>query len=141
MAHRGVAWRRSLPQPDFGARFGVPPHTCTTLAPCLPTSSFSQVNTRVVQVLVPGGGPGKDGVGEFRDCQWQNVRAGMVVRVNDREEIPADVIPLMSSEEGHKCYIETANIDGETNLKLKNCAKVSLAQDQDPLTSDLTANS
>ena len=37
-------------------------------------------------------------------------------------EIPADVIPLMSSE-GGRCFIETANIDGETNLKLKQVGR------------------
>ena len=43
----------------------------------------------------------------------------MVVVVRDRGEFPADVVCLASSDHEGKCYIETANIDGETNLKLR----------------------
>lgn len=46
-----------------------------------------------------------------------------IVRVLDKQEVPADMILLTSSEDGGNCYIETSNIDGETNLKIKQCAQ------------------
>lgn len=36
-------------------------------------------------------------------------------------QIPADVVFLSSSDKDDLCYVETANLDGETNLKLKYC--------------------
>lgn len=33
------------------------------------------------------------------------------------ESIPADTILFQSSEDSGKCFVETKNLDGETNLK------------------------
>jgi phospholipid-transporting ATPase len=55
----------------------------------------------------------------FEDTKWVNVAVGDIVRVESEEPFPADVILLASSEPEGLCYIETANLDGETNLKIK----------------------
>ena len=36
-----------------------------------------------------------------------------------RDMIPADIVMLASSTEGGLVYVSTANLDGETNLKLR----------------------
>jgi phospholipid-transporting ATPase len=43
--------------------------------------------------------------------------------IKQDEFIPCDVILLQSSEPKGACFIETKNLDGETNLKIKNVHK------------------
>ena len=55
----------------------------------------------------------------FEAVRWVNVKVGDIVRVESEEPFPADLVLLATSEPEGLCYIETANLDGETNLKIK----------------------
>ena len=54
---------------------------------------------------------------------WKDVRVGDIVRVQNNEEIPADLVIISTSDDDNCCYVETKNLDGETNLKVRQALK------------------
>lgn len=62
--------------------------------------------------------------GTFIVARWKNLRVGDVVKIHKDEYFPADLILVSSSYYDGICYVETANLDGETNLKLKHSLDV-----------------
>ncbi|XP_004689872.1 PREDICTED: probable phospholipid-transporting ATPase VB [Condylura cristata] len=60
--------------------------------------------------------------GYVQKC-WQDVRVGDFVQMQCNEIIPADILLLFSSDPSGICHLETANLDGETNLKQRHVVK------------------
>ncbi|GKD00283.1 probable phospholipid-transporting ATPase 4, partial [Tanacetum coccineum] len=52
---------------------------------------------------------------------WKRLCVGDVVKVQKNEYSPSDLLLLSSSYEDGICYVDTMNLESETNLKIKCC--------------------
>ncbi|XP_033891147.2 phospholipid-transporting ATPase VD-like isoform X1 [Acipenser ruthenus] len=60
---------------------------------------------------------------QYVDKCWKEVHVGDFIRLSCNEIIPADMVLIYSSDPDGICHIETANLDGETNLKQRQVVK------------------
>ena len=54
---------------------------------------------------------------KFRNIEWSKVNIGNLIKVKKDENFPADMLVIYSSNKDGFFYLQTSNIDGETNLK------------------------
>ena len=57
--------------------------------------------------------------GKFVSIPRKDIKCGDIVEVKTNNSFPCDLLLLHSQTEDATCHVTTANLDGETNLKLK----------------------
>ncbi|XP_061338280.1 phospholipid-transporting ATPase 3-like [Gastrolobium bilobum] len=56
---------------------------------------------------------------KWESMPWKKLQVGDIVKVKQDGFFPADLLFMASTNADGVCYIETANLDGETNLKIR----------------------
>ncbi|KAF9929708.1 hypothetical protein FBU30_001276 [Linnemannia zychae] len=86
----------------------------------------------------------------FAKEQWANLRVGDIILIKNHQAVPADAIILSTSEAEGSCFIETKDLDGETNLKTRmslretskyntarRCSRLKFYVDMEPINANL----
>ncbi|GAA5871972.1 hypothetical protein JCM8547_006205 [Rhodosporidiobolus lusitaniae] len=66
------------------------------------------------------------GTAKWERTLWKKLEVGDVVLLKENDQIPADVIVLSTSDPDGVCFVETKNLDGETNLKPRKSLKATM---------------
>jgi phospholipid-translocating ATPase len=61
--------------------------------------------------------------GEIMPIPWKDVMTGNLLLLDKDDGVPADLVLLASHNEDGVAFLETAELDGETNLKIKTALK------------------
>jgi phospholipid-translocating ATPase len=83
-----------------------------------PTAEFDDPSLEIIKEEQQSGG--KDRRPHWRKTLWEDVRVGDFVKIMDNESLPADILICATSEEENVAFVETKNLDGETNLKSRH---------------------
>ncbi|CAL0311015.1 unnamed protein product [Lupinus luteus] len=67
-------------------------------------------NNRLASVLING---------ELIEKKWKDIRVGEIVKIKANESIPCDIVLLSTSDPTGVAYVQTINLDGESNLKTR----------------------
>lgn len=66
------------------------------------------------------------GTAKWERTLWKKLEVGDVVLLQEDDQIPADIVVLSTSDPEGVCYVETKNLDGETNLKPRKSLKATM---------------
>ena len=57
--------------------------------------------------------------GQYSETSWRSIKVGQFVKIRNEEEIPCDLVMFKTSLDSGLAFLDTMNLDGETNLKEK----------------------
>lgn len=88
-----------------------------------PLSSYHQSTRSTLSFGVVDWRKHTSGTAIWERTLWKKLEVGDIVLLRENEQVPADVVVLATSDPDGMCYLETKNLDGETNLKPRKAMK------------------
>lgn len=69
--------------------------------------------------------------GEFQQKRWKEIRVGEIVKIEANETIPCDIVLLATGDPtAGVAYVQTINLDGESNLKTRYAKQETLSKER-----------
>ncbi|KAF8680867.1 Phospholipid-translocating P-type ATPase [Rhizoctonia solani] len=129
MRHKEKTFVPGVPLPKFVRRGKVKNASATPES--TPTSAVNlekgSPESMQMSVLSPNNDPDdlpppedNPGAPHWAPTLWEDVQVGDFVKIHDRQAFAADIVICATSEEENVAYVETKNLDGETNLKSRH---------------------
>ena len=53
---------------------------------------------------------------DFVDQRWKEIKVGQIIRINNNEVVPADIILLEAMDHKHQCYVDNSSINGNFDM-------------------------
>ncbi|BFI07575.1 hypothetical protein MPTK1_2g13400 [Marchantia polymorpha subsp. ruderalis] len=66
--------------------------------------------------------------GHYKPKKWKHIRVGEMIMIHSNETVPCDMVLLGTSDATGIAYVETLNLDGESNLKSRYARQETSAQ-------------
>lgn len=63
------------------------------------------------------------GTAAWERTLWKKVEVGDILLLREDDEVPADMVVLATSDDDGQAFVETKNLDGETNLKPRRAVR------------------
>ncbi|XP_030488822.2 phospholipid-transporting ATPase 1-like [Cannabis sativa] len=76
-------------------------------------------NNRLASILVNN---------EFQPKRWKDIQVGEIIKIHANETIPCDMVLLSTSDPTGVAYVQTINLDGESNLKTRYAKQETLSK-------------
>ncbi|GAB4855209.1 Alanine--tRNA ligase [Ancistrocladus abbreviatus] len=66
--------------------------------------------------------------GQFQPKKWKHIQVGEIIKVPSNQSLPCDIVLLSTSDPTGVAYVQTINLDGESNLKTRYAKQETLVR-------------
>ncbi|KAI6676689.1 hypothetical protein NL676_037485 [Syzygium grande] len=66
--------------------------------------------------------------GQFQQKKWKDIRVGEIIKIQANDTLPCDMVLISTSDPTGVAYVQTINLDGESNLKTRYAKQETLSK-------------